>query len=249
MQDILQESLEMHAIDTQTSSHHRSGSTGSFAHQSRMSEGTRPTTTDAMSDNGSQLLYRDRRSEVQEPGPSAALPATHMPEDELQQAQDTFGPPLSNTPGLLCGIRSAQPKVTTSAEQDGLHLQPSRYGNKSVIKPLLSGPGDPDHQSKECRKKSNLTTVRQAVLDVCITATSLYFLGFAIASSVHKGEPAASGFADSLLQAARFVGNFLATLRRTSDNKSDSGSHYLAYHVRCHYWAILDSLHSLAAGT
>lgn len=239
----------MHAIDTQTSSHHRSGSTGSFAHQSRMSEGTLPTTTDAVSDNGSHLLYRDRRSEVQEPVPSAALPVTHMPEDELQQAQDTFEPPLSNTPGVPCGIRSAQPKVTTSVGQDELHLQPSGYGNESAIKPLLSGLGDTNHQSKECRKKSNLTTVRQAVLDMCITATSLYFLGFAIAASVHKGEPAASGFAGSLLQAARFVGIFFTTLRRTNDKKSDSGSHYLAYHVRCHYWTILDSLHSLAAGT
>jgi hypothetical protein len=188
----------MHVINTQSPSHHRSGSTGSFAHQPRSGEETRLTTTDVV--------------------------------------------PI---PGISCSIHSAQPNIATSTGRDGLYLQPSGHGNKSIIKPLLSGPGE----SKVCRKKSDLAAIGQAMLDVCITATSLYSLGFAIAVSAHKGEPAASSFADSLLKAARFVSSFPSALRITNCNKSDSGSHYLAYHVRCHRWTILDSLHSLAAGT
>ena len=235
----------MHVINTQSPSPHRRGSTGSFAHQSRSSEETRLTTTDVVHDTGGQLLHRDRRSEHQGSGPSAAWPVTRMQEEEIQQAQNTYDPYYANAPGIPCSICSAQPNIAIFTGRDGLHLQPSGHGNESIIKPLLSGPGE----SKTCRKKSDLAAIGQAVLDVCIAATSLYFLGFAIAVSAHKGEPAASSFADSLLKAARFVSSFPSALRRTNCNQSVSGSHYLAYHVRCRCWTILDRLHSLAAGT
>jgi hypothetical protein len=84
-------------------------------------------------------------------------------------------------------------------------LQITGRENETTIEPLLSDPDEADLRPKECRKKSDLNAIGQAVLDLCITATSFYFLGFAIAVSAHRGQPAASDFADLLLQAARFV--------------------------------------------
>lgn len=56
-----------------------------------------------------------------------------------------------------------------------------------------------------CRKINALSTMGQAALDLCITATSVYFIAFAVMSPLHKGEKENSPTVKKLLYAARFV--------------------------------------------
>jgi len=90
-------------------------------------------------------------------------------------------------------------------KQNGAESKPSNCREWTAIEPLLPEPDVPRVEPTQCRKKSDLTAIGQAVLDMCITATSLYFLAFAIAASIHDGDPATSSLAKSLLQASRLV--------------------------------------------
>jgi hypothetical protein len=56
-----------------------------------------------------------------------------------------------------------------------------------------------------CRKINPLSTMGQAALDLCITATSLYFIAFAVMSLLHKADKETSPTVEKLLYAARFV--------------------------------------------
>jgi hypothetical protein len=56
-----------------------------------------------------------------------------------------------------------------------------------------------------CRSINTLSTMGQAALDLCITATSVYFIAFAVMSPLHKGEKENSPTVKKLLYAARFV--------------------------------------------
>jgi hypothetical protein len=104
--------------------------------------------------------------------------------------------------------RSSHESVLTTfsnaspCERHGADSKPSGRGEVTAIEPLLP---ESDVPPTECRKKSDGTALRQAVLDLCITVISLYFLAFAIAASVHEGDPAGSSLARSLLRATRFV--------------------------------------------
>jgi len=56
-----------------------------------------------------------------------------------------------------------------------------------------------------CRKINALSTMGQAALDLCITATSVYFIVFAIMAVLHAGESEGIWIVQTLLRAARFV--------------------------------------------
>jgi hypothetical protein len=56
-----------------------------------------------------------------------------------------------------------------------------------------------------CRNINALSTMGQAALDLCITATSVYFIAFAVMSLLHKGDKETSPTVEKLLYAARFV--------------------------------------------
>ena len=56
-----------------------------------------------------------------------------------------------------------------------------------------------------CRKINALSTMGQAALDLCITATSVYFIAFAVMSFLHSGDKENSPTVEKLLYAARFV--------------------------------------------
>jgi hypothetical protein len=56
-----------------------------------------------------------------------------------------------------------------------------------------------------CRKINALSTMGQAALDLCITATSVYFIVFATMAVQHAGEPEGTRIVQILLRAARFV--------------------------------------------
>lgn len=56
-----------------------------------------------------------------------------------------------------------------------------------------------------CRKATNLSTILEAVLDLCITATSIYFIAFAIMAHAHEGDTMSSRVAKNILDAARVV--------------------------------------------
>jgi hypothetical protein len=99
-------------------------------------------------------------------------------------------------------IYSASFSNASPCERHGADSKPSGRGEVTAIEPLLP---ESDVPPTECRKKSDGTALRQAVLDLCITVISLYFLAFAIAASVHEGDPAGSSLARSLLRATRFV--------------------------------------------
>lgn len=94
-----------------------------------------------------------------------------------------------------------------SVDQHGTQFESGGCGDSTTVEPLLPGTfgNGSSSEIKECRKKSDSTAIGQAVLDVCISATSLYFLAFAIAALAHEGESVASPFASALLQAAGFV--------------------------------------------
>jgi hypothetical protein len=205
MQQSHQENLEMHSISAEASSYHNGSSTANSANKSRSSQETRSTAADISHADASQLLSKCQRSK--ELCSSAAMSVTQMQHDKIPNSQDDDTTHHQNISRIPCGIASAPLHIATSAGRDGPHLQPRGCGGETTSEPLLSDPGDKDLEPKECRRRSGLVAVGQAVLDVCLAATSLYFLGFAIAASVHKGEPAASSFAESLLQAARFVSN------------------------------------------
>jgi len=56
-----------------------------------------------------------------------------------------------------------------------------------------------------CRKIYAWSTLGQAALDLCIAATAIYFIAFAIMAISYKGESEASSTVQNLLTAARFV--------------------------------------------
>lgn len=168
----------MHHIDAQPPGHCRNLSLDSCSRPSRSPQATQSTGPDIVLEDISPLLRQHRSSQ------------------NLSSSAVSFDNPRFPT---------ATQATPSSNGHDGPHLRPTVHSHETTDVPLLPLPDHQDHLPTECRKKSDLTTIGQAILDICITATSLYFLAFAIAASVHRGELATSGFANSLLQAARFV--------------------------------------------
>jgi hypothetical protein len=64
---------------------------------------------------------------------------------------------------------------------------------------------DMARQLTSCRRATAPPTIRQAVLDMCITAASIYFVAFAFMAISQNGKSAASYKATHLLEAARLV--------------------------------------------
>ena len=182
MQQGPQENLEMHDIDAQTIGPHQNIPMVNFAHQSRSRQDTRSTS--------SSIIYRTVG------GPSETIQTSEEPTASAALSVTSRISSPSLVPSLI---------ITTPIEEDGPHLQSSGRGHETTTEPLLPGPDDIDLGLTHCRSRSGLTTYGQMLLDLCIAAASLYFLAFAIAAFVHEGDPAKSNFADTLLQAARFV--------------------------------------------
>jgi hypothetical protein len=64
---------------------------------------------------------------------------------------------------------------------------------------------DMTRQPSSCRRASAPSTIGQAVLDICITTASIYFVAFALMAVSQNGKSAASVTARHLLDAARLV--------------------------------------------
>ena len=179
MPQVRQRDLEMQNAATELSSHRRYQSVAVFARPSRPTQVTHPEHPGLLHESTSELFNEYWR--IEEPSSTAASSGTYLTTDETRGGRDTNSLHHSKASRVPHG------------------------GDETTVEPLLFEPGGPDLKPVECRKNSDLTAIGRAVLDLCITATSLYFLAFAIAASIHEGDLATSDFADTLLQAARFV--------------------------------------------
>jgi hypothetical protein len=109
---------------------------------------------------------------------------------------------LASTPTQIPGNLSS----TFNGEQ-----QPSLH-DKSDSLLSISAAQDLTRQPTSCRRATASSTIGQTALDICITASSIYFVAFALIAVSQNGQSAASTPARHLLDAARLVSYTLARL-------------------------------------
>jgi hypothetical protein len=100
-------------------------------------------------------------------------------------------------------VETGQPLLQ---ECDSEHANPSGI-DEAKSDSLLDSSATQDltRQPTSCRTATSPSTIGQAVLDVCITASSIYFMTFAFMAISQNGKSAASTTARHLLDAARLV--------------------------------------------
>lgn len=92
----------------------------------------------------------------------------------------------------------------------------SRHIRFEHLKVTASPVTDPYRSPARCRKMSALSSLGQVVLDLCIAATAIYFIAFAVMAISYEGDSKASRPVQNLLTAARFVSPPLAILSQHS---------------------------------
>jgi hypothetical protein len=114
-------------------------------------------------------------------------------EGVLSPSQDHSDYEVQTSRPLLqqCDVDYAEISGTDEAKSDSFLATPAAQ--------------DLTTQPDSCMRATAPSTIGQAVLDVCITAASIYFVAFAIVAISQNGKSAASYTARHLLEAARLV--------------------------------------------